>query len=348
MGTRFLDQLNPNLTKNVGVRQTKQAASNDIWISQDSVINEFGFGQEDLWARLVSRHDELLSTGGIKADLWLQFDSGIRCSCIKDETGQVDQRCPVCYGVRFVGGFEKYGHQTLNVYGGDLSLTKTNIVFQEKRLPYPLVLDIGQTTGSILSPEYIITNNHGFTGFALTAQNHIRDINKDKITVEYTVDGGATFFDVSDATLLNEPTLKVQFRITMTRNIATEPSPFFHIFKARWKSQTETQVLISKKTFPEQRWLESFGVSVRLDGVTWWTTPNLGVVGGGIQRIGEDDFFQLDEGFYKPQTLEDDEFPHSGRMKPVNVIYVEPNAKFLSQRFNVRVMQSDEPEISVY
>jgi hypothetical protein len=110
----------------------------------------------------------------------------------------------------------------------------------------------------------------------------------------------------------------------------------------------QTKILISKRSFPEQRWLESFGVRVKLDGITWWTTPNLGVVGQVPILLEEDDIFEIEEGAYKPQTLEQEEFPISGRFKPSNVTYVEPKGRFLSQRFNIRMFQRDEPGVELF
>jgi hypothetical protein len=349
LGTRYIDQISPNLTKYVGVRQDRQAASNDVWINHEGVISDWGLGETDMWARLVMRHDEMLATGGVSASLWLQLNSGTQCTCLKAETGQFDQRCPICYGARFIGGYEKFGHQTLTVHAGDTALTLTDTTVQERRNPYPIVLSNGKTTGTILTPEYAITDNYGFVGYDLTAQNHMRDTSQSQITVEYTVDGGLNWVNIaSSTTLLNEPSLRVQFRVTMTRATATASSPFFQILRARWKSQRVTEILISKNSFPDQRLLESMGVSINLNGVTWWTTPNLGIVGGANQRISEEDLFEIGEGIYQPEATTDEAYPHSGRFKPSTVMFVEPTARFISQRFNLRNLQRDEPENSIF
>ena len=348
MATKFCGQLDPNLTKTLGVRQSNQAASDDVWVSQASVIDEWGLGQDDLWARTLARDNELLATGGVESELWVQFDSGETCTCIKEETGQVDQRCRVCYGVRFVGGFEKYGHGTLFFHANGANNTLTDLVLDARRRPQPLIIATGKDSGILNTPTWNVTENFGFTGFDLAAQDSLRKLTQDNVKVEYTLDSGNTFFDLSKTTEgLNEPSFHIRFRVTLTRN-NDGTSPFFDIMRIRWACQRDTKVLISKKTFPEQRWLESVGVSVRLDGITWWTTPSLGIPDGPIQKIGEDDFFQIREGIYKPQTPEDDEFPHSGRYKPTNVSYVEPSARFISQRFNIRNLQVDEPENQVF
>lgn len=347
MGTRFGDSVNPNLTKNVGVRSVGQAATPDVWVSQDAVIQQWGFAKDDLWARLIDRHNELLNTGGVKAQLWLQHDTGEPCPCIKPETGQVDQRCRLCYGVRFVGGYEKYGHDTLLLWSGTPGLTLTNVTASPSKRDRPLVLVDGANTGTVLSPMYNVTNSFGYSGFDLVAQNSLRDVSSSGITVEYTLDG-STFFNLATTTTgLNDPAIKIQFRLTLTRP-AGALSPFVTAFRSRWECLRDTQIIVSKKMFPEQRLLESFGVQVNLAGITWWTTPTLGVPDGPIQKIGEDDFFEIQEGFYEPQTAANDEFPSSGRFKPANVQFVEPNGRFLSQRFNIRNLQKDEPAISVF
>lgn len=347
MGTRFSDSVNPNLTKNVGVRSVGQAATPDVWVSQDAVIQEWGFAKDDLWARLIDRHNELLNTGGIKASLWLQFDKGEACPCIKPETGQVDQRCRLCYGVRIVGGYEKYGHDTLLLWSGTPNSTLTDLVPSTSKRDHPIVLVDGKNSGTMLSPIFHVTNSFGFVGFDVVAQNSLRDLATTGIKIEYTLDG-TTFLNLSTTTDgLNDPAIKVQFKITLTRP-AGALSPFFTALRSRWKCLKDTQILVSKKMFPEQRLLESFGVQVNLAGITWWTTPTLGVPDGPIQKIGEDDFFELQEGFYTPQTAAEDEFPASGRFKPANVQFVEPNGRFLSQRFNIRNLQKDEPVISVF
>jgi hypothetical protein len=200
---------------------------------------------------------------------------------------------------------------------------------------------------------YRVTGNFGFSGFLTSAQDSLRlqsgVVTQNNIKVEYTVDGGVNWFDIKgDTTLLSEPALEIQFRITLTRATAKDPSPFFLIFRARFQMQMQTKVLISKRSFPEQRWLETFGVRVKLDGITWWTTPNLGIPDQKATLVQEDDLFEIEVGAYQPQSKDEEEYPVSGRFKPTNVTYVEPKGRFLSQRFNIRMFQRDEPEVSVF
>lgn len=343
MATKIGGQIDPNTS----IRQANQSPSNDIWVSQTSVIGEWGLGEEDLWARLVDRHNELLQTGGVSASLWRQLDTGLPCTCIKTETGQGDQRCPTCYGTGVVGGYEKFGFSTIFVAANTPGLTLDGLVIKEK-LPWQLELADGRTSGTALSPVFQITKSFGYAGSDVSALDGLRTLTQNNIRVEYTINGGVDWIPISVVSPLTDPALYIQFRVTLTRSTAKDPSPFFKILRARFQMQIATQVLISKKAFPEQRWLESFGVRVKMDGITWWTTPNLGIVGQANILLEEDDLFEVEQGIFQPQTTDQEQFPISGRFKPANVTYVEPRGRFLSQRFSIRMLQRDEPELSVF
>lgn len=344
MATRLDGQIDINAR----VRQVNEARSNDVWVSQTSVIDEWGLGEEDLWARLVDRHNELLHTGGVQAFLWQQIENGLPCTCNKEETGQVNSRCAVCNGVGFVGGYEKFGFSTIFIAANTPGLVLNDLVIA-KVSPWQLEIAPGKTTGTALSAVYQVTENFGFSGSLVSGQDSIRaPFTQNGIKVEYTVNGGTDWFDITNTDPLSEPALNVQFRITLSRNSEKDKSPFFQILRARFQMLMDTLVLISKRSFPEQRWLETFGVRVKLDGVTWWTTPNLGIVGQEAVLVQEDDLFEIQEGAYKPQSKDEEEFPVSGRFKPTNVTYVEPRGRFLSQRFNIRMLQRDEPELAVF
>lgn len=344
MVTRISSQLDPNTR----LRQQNQSPSNDVWIAQTSVVNEWGLGEQDMWARLVDRHNEILQTGGVPTDLWRQLGSGLPCTCIKPETGQVNQRCPVCYGSRFVGGFEKFGYSTIFVAASTPGLQLDSGLVIAKKNPWQLELASGKTQGVALTPSYYVTQSLGYSGSVISGLDGLRKLTQEGILVEYTTNGIDFLPLLGNVDLLEEPSFYVTFRITLTRASASEVSPFFQILRARWQMQQNTQMYISKRSFPEQRWLESFGVRVKLDGVTWWTTPNLGIVGQEPILIQENDLFEINQGIYQPQDPGEEEFPISGRYKPANVQYVEPKGRFLSQRFNIRHLQRDEGELLVF
>lgn len=362
MATKLCGQLDPN-----GVIQSPHMSpSKDVWITMSEVIEEWGLGEKDLWERLVSRHEELLKTGAVQANLYQQLNFGAPCTCKKDETKQVNQRCPICYGALFDGGYERLGFNTIYVTGATASIggvrrdglmgasvasipTLTNITIL-KKFPDHAVISDGFTSGTILSPVFQVTKNFGFNGFKLDAFDGLRNLSQNNIKVEFTTDSGVTWKNIVDHVdvCLSDPAFNIQFRITLTRASATDPSPFFQILRVRFKMQQNTVVLVSKKTFPEQRVLESFGVRVGADGITWWTTPNMGILGGEDVFIQENDIFEVIQGHYKEQLPTDSEYPLSGRFKPSNVSYVEPFGRFLSQRFSIRLLQQDEPGNSVF
>lgn len=361
MSTRLTGQIDPNTR----ITSIRQSPTDDVWNTIPEVIGDWGLGQADLWARVVTRHDEVLKTGAVEAVLFHQLNFGVHCTCKKSETGQVNQRCAVCYGSLFVGGFEKSGYNTIFLAPSSTSIggatqegligstavdnpTLTNVVVKAK-LPDQAELAEGATSGTILSPVFQITSNLGFIAPQLVGADGLRVLTTTGILVEYTADNGTTWINLltGDTTPLSEPAVNVQFRVTLSRAKPTDPSPFFQLLRARFQMNIQPRVLISKKSFPEQRVLESFGVRISETGITWWTTPSLGRLDGTETFIQENDIFEITSGHYKKQNGEE-EYPLSGRYKPSNVTYVEPFNRFLSQRFNIRLLQTDEPGNKVF
>ena len=187
------------------IRQVGTSQSNDVWVSQEQVVEEWGLGEESLWARLVDRQNEILTTGGIACNLWRTLDTGLACTCRKSETSQPNARCQVCYGTGFVGGFEKFGFSTIFIAANTPNLTLSDIIVAQKQ-PDQFEIAPGKTTGTILTPRFQITRNfkyvksliYGFDGMGRgdgTAQfsfEHNGDIFSGRISLGgFTRDFGA-------------------------------------------------------------------------------------------------------------------------------------------------------------
>lgn len=350
----------------------REPTSNDVWAPMTDVIDDWGLGEDDLWGRLVGRQEELLTVGGVHCNLYQQFNYGVRCTCQKDETKQVTQRCKMCFGTLFMGGYEKFGHtsviigpaaSSVSVRRGDATPEASftgavggtegdgpelhDLVLQNK-FPDQLVIADGKLSGYFLSPKFQLTCNLAFSEWLLIAQDGIRKLTQDQFLVEFSIDGGSTFHPMSDLDCLSNPSFVLQIRVTLTRAAVTDTSPYFQQVRFRFQTSQKTQIVISKKTFPEQRVLESFGVRVGMDGITWWTTPSMGLADGTKTYIQENDIFEILEGRYQKEPPSLEEYPDSGRFKPSNVSYVEPKGKFLSQRFNIRHLNIDEPGNKVF
>lgn len=342
MSTRFGGQLNPN----EAVKDARSSPSHDIWTNHTAVIGDWGLGFTDLWQRIIQRHEQVLQTGSVATNLWQMLKFGRMCSCLKPESGQTPARCPICYGTQLVGGYERFGYQTLVIDAALPGLQATGGAIILAKTPTVVELQKDAQEGQIITPVFQISDNLGFNASKLDAFNWARDIGQENFTVEYSPDGGETFFPLSDSQNLNERVFNLQLRVTIKRN--NTASPVFTALRIRFQNKSTTNILISKKSFPEQHWLESFGIRLKLDGVTWWTTPSMGLNDGSSTFIEEEDIFEVLQGRYTAQDMEKFEFPISGRMKPANVTYVEPMSRFISQRFNVRALQRDEPSNSVF
>ena len=370
MATRRAGEIDPNSI----VQSPRQSPSGDVWTPINDVIGDWSLGSRDLWARLVNRHEEILRTGAITCNLFQQLNFGVPCTCRKDETGQINMRCRSCFGASFIGGFEKFGFNTIFVGPTDTSIggvidngvlggttggtddsgpTLTNLVVKHK-LPDQLEIADGFTTGTLVSPAFQITGNLGYNSSQLSGHD-VSPVGRplptaNNFLVEFTIDGGTTWTNLftGDTSLLNAPALIVRYRVTLTREKVSDPSPIFILLRSRFQTARVTNILISKRTFPEQRVLESFGVRVGADGITWWTTPSMGLGDGSEHAIQENDVFEIVSGRYKREPPTQEEYPDSGRFKPSNVTYVEPFGRFLSQRFNIRLVQTDEPEEDIF
>ena len=245
------------------IRQVGTSQSNDVWVSQEQVVEEWGLGEESLWARLVDRQNEILTTGGIACNLWRTLDTGLACTCRKAETGQPNARCQVCYGTGFVGGFEKFGFSTIFIAANTPNLTLSDIIVAQKQ-PDQFEIAPGKTTGTILTPRFQITRNFKYVSSLIYGFDGIRTPTRNGILVEYTSDGGTTFTELlaGNTSPLSEPALNVQFRITLSRGTIDDPSPYFQILRARWQMEAVTEILVRRRASPSSAgWRASVSVS---------------------------------------------------------------------------------------
>jgi hypothetical protein len=341
MATRLDGETTPN-TLPAG---PQGAPTGDVWIEQRDVITQWGLGDGiDLWDRLEKRSEEVLLTGGLQANYWQALVKGRPCPCIKSETQQPDNRCPVCYGTRFVGGYERYGFATL-VFDASFPGWLTGLAINTQSIPPVLQLPIGSLQGTAETGDYMVTSNLGFVGSVVVARDGARKATQNNVLVEVSTDGGETWGLPDDR--LQEPTLMVRFRVTLSRPDTQTESPQFTVLRARFQQQPQTTIRFSKKIFPDQRFLETIGVQVKLDGMTFWTTATAGNPGGPILRVSEQDFLEILEGFYIPAEAG---VPYgvSGRFKPANVALSEPAGRLLSQRWNIRPLQKTEIQSTVF
>lgn len=339
MGTRITSTFDPNRLPH----SPHQAASTDVWIPQNDVIDEWG-----MWDRLIARSEEVLQTGALTAQYFQQLENGRICACLNAETKQPVNRCVICYGTTLVGGFEQYGYATTVLDAAYPSWDASNIALGGRTAPQTMQLVPGATSGTLISPRFLISDNKGFTKSQLIGQDGIRQLTQSGLLAEYTTDE-ENWFSMDDTGLLNEPTLAVRYRITITRKDTNTESPFMQVFRTRFQMLDSPVLKFSKNAFPDQRFLESIGVRVKLDGVTFWTTPTFGNPSGPLVRVREDDFFEVTSGIYsKMLNTGIGQYPPSGRFKPATVQYVEPASHLISQRWNIRILQNTEIENSVW
>lgn len=54
------------------------------------------------------RHSFIMTNDGMEARLWFRKRAGTRCSCWDSSMASPRDRCPECFGVGYVGGYDKY------------------------------------------------------------------------------------------------------------------------------------------------------------------------------------------------------------------------------------------------
>jgi hypothetical protein len=62
-----------------------------------------------IYERVEERYAKAIETFGVDCHLYRRLFQGRPCSCV-DRSGIPSDRCPVCYAVGIVGGYEQYGH----------------------------------------------------------------------------------------------------------------------------------------------------------------------------------------------------------------------------------------------
>jgi hypothetical protein len=94
----------------------RRLAPSDFWQGQ-CVGSYFGGVQRrdgevvrgnDIRVQMMQREELLLETSGEPFVLMRRLWTGIRCSCFMSRREHADARCPVCFGVGFVGGFDQF------------------------------------------------------------------------------------------------------------------------------------------------------------------------------------------------------------------------------------------------
>jgi len=250
-----------------------------------------------------------------------------------------------CYGTGIVPGYTKFGYHELHVASIDPAVTLVGTSLFTEFQPYRLQIATGLLTATITSPVFTI----GAPGvvasvnpFQFRVDSYIRQPAGTSVLVEVSINAGPY---VSIATL---PSLSVaaggtiQLRVTLTRALVTDKSPFFEIARIRYPRLDEPFIRVLKGLPTKTRERGGMGVVDSDGNHRWWTVPLRHfddlvaqdpdvVVPPEVNLIQQKAFIEFREG------------THVGVRYDLTAFdYHDPKGIFISQGFSCRRPQRDE------
>lgn len=160
----------------------------------------------------------------------------VACTCVKDTTQSADKTCRSCYGCHYCPGFTKFLHETQFWCSAEFSsfTVTTNVVVDTKLKPNRVKITDGQTSGTFTTQTKTFTQDaDDLQDFEIHTDAYNRT-STSTIALEVSVNGGA-FTSVAVDGTITAPSVggTFQFRVTMTRAAAADPSPMFEIIRVR-------------------------------------------------------------------------------------------------------------------
>ena len=185
-------------------------------------------------ARQRALLEDQIKAGGVRAELWQQVKTGERCACYKQTNQQSDRKCVSCHGSSYVPGWQKFGHNTLFMSSVDTDITLTNTKLTTDIKSSKIELVSGATSGTVESTDKSFSRTAIGSSWDYDVQTFERIQSQSSVTVEYSLDSGSTWSDMSNLVMENPISGTIRFRATLTRDSANILSPYFAIVRARY------------------------------------------------------------------------------------------------------------------
>ncbi len=177
-----------------------------------------------------------LKAGGLRAALWQSVDIGNKCSCYKESNDQADRKCYSCHGAGIVPGYLKFGYETLWMAPTDSDVTLTNVKITTDFKSAKIVLNDDATTGTMESGDKPFSRIVIGSQWEYENNIFIRISGSSNVIVEYSLDSGSSWSDISNIVSANPSSGTIRFRTTLTRDSIGILSPLFEIVRARYST----------------------------------------------------------------------------------------------------------------
>jgi len=271
---------------------------------------------EDL--KLIERSKErqrfTLETVGEHVYLYSQKQIGSKCSCVEEYIPKGD--CKVCYGTGWVGGYDKYGYETINIGWHSENVKMVNLEPDLGVFPLALKLSHGNLSG-YLETEWIGLNNVvSFDNFRLQTYR----INQTSSITTYVQFGDESNWD--ELTNLESRILgqtKVKFKFELKKEAQARP-PLLELFRFRYQWMEDPIVKIEKGKAVKKLELSEHGFNDMTVNVNYVSMPE--------PKMYTTDFLE----FLSDQR----------RTKITEYTPMDPANKTVTVDFSVRNIQRDE------
>jgi hypothetical protein len=271
------------------------------------------------------------------------------CSCYKQTSKQPDNKCRSCWGSGTIPGYTKFGYTEFTFAATDPANTLVNTSLFTEYTPYRLQISPGFLTGTVTSPIYTVTPAvvASVNPFQFQVDSYLRQPAGTSVLVEFSINAGLFSPIAGLSTLSIAAGSTIQFRVTLTRALLTDKSPFFEIMRSRFARLDEPWIRVLKAMPARPRSREQYGVSESDGPVRWWTVP----------LMFFDDQLPQDPDTTAPHQgnmiqakafLEFKEGAYVGRRySVVSVSHSDPKGIFISQNMVCRLLLPDEIESQV-
>lgn len=177
---------------------------------------------------------EQILLGGFRTELWQGVKTGPECACYNPINRMADKKCLACHGVGIVPGYLKFGYNTLWMSASDADVTLTDLRLTKNYQSSKLELVDGALTGVVESADKPFSRTVFGAVWETSVQYYLMESDYSSVAVEYSLDSGGTWLDLSNLPSETMLTGVIRFRVTMSRTEVEARSPLFEMLRARY------------------------------------------------------------------------------------------------------------------
>lgn len=177
---------------------------------------------------------EQILLGGFRTELWQGVKTGAQCLCYNTINRQADKKCFSCHGVGLTPGYLKFGYDTLWLTGSDSDAVLTDLRPTRNYQSSKLELVDGALVGTVESADKPFSRTVFGAAWETSVQYYLMEPAYSAALVEYSLDSGGSWKELSNLPAETAQAGSVRFRVTLSRTDANARSPLFEAIRARY------------------------------------------------------------------------------------------------------------------